>query len=301
MTRPIVVLGAASSIGIRPYDDGSSRRLDAAPEALRLEGLVERLGARDSGDVPSPPYRDRIRPPGRARNEAEVASYSRALAERVRVAVDRGAFVLLLGGDCSILLGALLGAREAVAGHVGLVYIDAHADFATPEESQTGSVASMDLALALGRGDTPLARLAGDEPLVRAEHVVLLARRDDAEAWYGDALARSGILDLTGTAVAELGVERTLDAVRDRVQRADGFWLHVDVDVLDPEVMPAVDSPEPGGLGLEELAALVGPLARDPSALGMEVTIYDPHLDPTREGAGRLTDFLEKALVGSSA
>src|SRR4030095_6605913 len=100
------------------------------------------------------------------------------------------------------VLGGLLGARRAVGGAVGLAYVDAHADFATPEESQTGSVASMCLALSVGRGDTPLARLAGDGPLVNEENVALLGRRDAAEPWYGHAaLAASQILDLSDAAL----------------------------------------------------------------------------------------------------
>jgi arginase len=143
------------------------------------------------------PYREYVRPPDRARNEAEVAAYSVSLGKRVATAVGDGSFVVLLGGDCSIVLGALLGARQAAGGAIGLAYVDGHADFATLQESQTGSVASMCLGLAVGRGDTPLARLAGSNPLVESRDVALLGSRDAADAWYGhEALAASEILDL---------------------------------------------------------------------------------------------------------
>lgn len=301
--RRTVIIGAPSNIGIRPYDDGRLRGLDLAPRVLRERALAERLGASDLGDVEPPTYRDRERPAGRARNEAEVESYSRALADRTAPAVVRGAFTLLLGGDCSILLGALLGARQALARPIGLVYVDAHADFATPQESSTGSIASMDLAMAVGRGDTPLARLtAGEGPLVRAHDVALIGRRDQAEAWYGhEALATSDVLDLPMDRITEAGVGRTADAVLGRVGRSElgGFWIHLDADVLDPEVMPAVDSPEPGGFGFDDLAALITPWARHPRALGMELTIYDPLLDPTGDAADRLVDFLEAVIGGS--
>lgn len=302
MDRPIAIVGAPSSIGIRPYDDGGTRRLDLAPGILRAQGLAARLSARDRGDVSPPPYRDLERPPGRARNEEGVVAYSRALAERVGAAADEGAFVLLLGGDCSILLGALLGVRGDAP--VGLAYIDAHADFATPRESLTGSVASMDLALAVGRGETPLSRLAGAEPLVRADDVVLIGRRDHGESWYGhEALRASGVLDLPHETARELGPDGTARAALSRLARPGlaGFWIHVDADVLDPGVMPAVDSPLGGGLELEELADLLAPLARHPRALGMQLTIYDPSLDPERTAAGRLADLLERALGGTGA
>ena len=304
MRRPIAIVGAPSSIGIRPYDDGTVRRLDLAPAALRRQGIVRRLGARDHGDVIPEPYRDVERVAGRPRNEREVADYSRRLASRVGEAAADGAFVLLLGGDCSVVLGALLGVR-ARSRAAGLVYVDAHSDFATPAESRTGSAASMCLGLAVGRGEgeTVLARLDGGAPLVRGERVVLVGRRDEAEPWYGqEALASLGVLDLDHAAVRALGAaataHRALDHLSERA--ADGFWIHVDADVLDPSVVPAVDSPEPGGLGLDELVDLLVPLVHHPAALGLELTIYDPALDPGGESAARLAAALERAL-GSEA
>jgi arginase len=303
MRRPVTVMGAPSSIGIRPYDEsGEARHLDRAPGTLRELGVVTRFGAADLGDVLPPPYRDYTRPPGRARNEEGVMSYSRSLADRVAVGLDDGRFVVVLGGDCSIVLGCLLGASRR-AGRIGLAYVDGHADFATPEESQTGSVASMCLALAVGHGDTPLARLAGSKPLVHAEDVALIGRRDASEPSYGHAaLGVSGILDLPDAAFAP-GGSAVASAALARVGRADlgGFWIHVDCDVLNPQVMPAVDSPEPGGPGIDELAALLAPLVDHPRALGMQLTLYDPSLDPDRSCAVRLVALLETLLGRRSA
>lgn len=304
MTRSMTIVGAPSSIGIRPYDDGGVRRLDLAPGALREQGLTRRLAARDAGDVLPPPYRDLVRPPGRPRNEQGVADYCRALGRQVAAAAADGEFVLVLGGDCSIVLGCLLGARRPGGPPVGLVYIDAHSDFATPELSRTGSAASMCLALAVGRGDTPLARLGGDAPLASAENVVLVGRRDDADApWYGqDALRTSPLLDLPHAVVREQGPVAIARAVLERLDRPGlgGFWIHVDADVLDPVALPAVDSPEPGGLEIEELAELLAPLVRHPRALGLELTIYDPALDSDRTSAARLVALLERAFGQTS-
>jgi len=197
------------------------------------------------------------------------------------------------------LLGALLGARRAAGGGIGLAYVDGHADFATPQESRTGSVASMCLGLAVGRGDTPLARLAGSNPLVESRDVALLGRRDAADPWYGhEALAASEILDLPDEALRARGLPA---AAADSLARLaspnlSGFWVHMDVDVLNPIEMPAVDSPEPGGPTVNEIVDLLAPLVRHPRALGMELSIYDPALDPDRACAGRLVTLLETLL-----
>jgi arginase len=202
-----------------------------------------------------------------------------------------------------VVLGSLLGLRPRGGPPIGLAYVDGHADFATPEESLTGSAASMCLALAVGRGDTPLARLSADGPLVRAEDTVLIGRRDHAEPWYGhDALRAAPLLDLPDDAVRERGLDGTARATLERLDTLEGgFWIHVDADVLDPVDLPAVDSPEPGGLRLAELRDLLRPLVHNPRARGMEFTIYDPELDPQRVGAARLTTLLAEVLAAPGA
>lgn len=304
MVRRVAVVGAASSLGIRPYDDGTVRQLHLAPETLREQGLIGHLAARDHGDVVPPLYVDFVRPGKRPRNESGVVRYSHALAQRVADAGADGSFVLVLGGDCSILLGCLLGVQARDGERAGLVYVDGHTDFATPEESVTGSVAAMCTAFAVGRGDSPLARLAGDAPLVREADVVLIGRRDQAHgAIYGQAaLGASAILDLPHTAVRERGPDETARTALAHLARSGvrRFWIHVDADVLDPSVMPAVDSPEPNGMSVDELIQLVRPLVADPRAAGLELTIYDPHFDPDRECATILASLLERTLAPGS-
>jgi arginase len=148
----------------------------------------------------------------------------------------------------------------------------------------------MCLALAAGIGETPLARLAGKQPLVRQEDIVILGRRDDndPDPWYGqDVITKSPMLDVPDAELRRIGLRSAASRALERVTAAgvDGFWIHVDADVLDPDAVPAVDSPEPGGLGVDELAELIAPLAKHHGALGMELTIYDPQLDPDHRSA----------------
>ena len=81
MNRPIGIIGAPSSIGIKPYENGEPRALDGAPGVYRRLGLVSRVRAEDYGDVTPPPYRDFTRPSGRPRNESEMVGYNRELAD----------------------------------------------------------------------------------------------------------------------------------------------------------------------------------------------------------------------------
>ena len=117
----------------------------------------------------------------------------------------------------------------------------------------------------------------------------MIGRRDAAEPWYGHAaLAASPILDIPGAALSDRGAIDVAAAPPKRLtssgssEEPRGFWIHVDADVINPTVMPAVDSPTPGGPTIEELVDLLTPLVRHPRALGLELTIYDPGLDPDR-------------------
>ena len=299
MARAIGVVGAPSSIGVRPYDDGMVRHVNRAPQVLRERGLIARLRAEDFGDVAPPPYQDFVRPRNRPRNEQQLVAYSKSLGARVYGAIAHGRFGIVLGGDCSVVLACLLAARHKASGEVGLVYVDAHADFASPEESRTGSAASMSLSLATGRIHSPLARLAGRSPLVDAHRVALIGRRDMAKDWYGHAaLAKSSILDLPGSQLLTDDRGELAATTLDRVASdARGFWIQVDADVLNPSVMSAVDSPEPGGPAPHELVRLLAPLVRHPRALGLSLTVYDPALDPDRSCARRLVNMLEALLA----
>jgi arginase len=268
----VTILGAPTELGLKPYDDGTPRGTRDAPRCLRERGLGDRLRAQDAGDVSAPSYRDFVRPPGGVRNEDLVHDHVCALAG---VLSSLSGFPLVLGGDCSILLGSLLGLRGDR--ELGLVYLDGHSDFNTPGTSETGGVAGMDLALATGHGDSILSSLGGGRPLVRAEHVVALGVR---EGDFGDS-----------------GIVRT-DTAEDALLRLHGrdFFIHLDVDVLDPFWMPFVDEPAEQGLTPDELVSALARLAHHPRARGVEVTIYDPRQDPFGEGATLIVDILEKAL-----
>ncbi|HEY7369561.1 MAG TPA: arginase family protein [Thermoanaerobaculia bacterium] len=300
-TRQISILGARTNLGLGTYEDtGLPRHANEAVDVYRRLGVIDRLGARGLGDVPAPAYRDLEWPPGKIRNELEIVEYSRLLAARVAAAVESGDFLLLLGGDCSVLLGALLGLGRYE--RVGLAYIDGHADINHLAVSTTGGAAGMDLALALGRGTSPLAHLRqpAGAPLVRGADVAVLGRRYGAESnWEpGEVLREEGILDLKYEAVRKDPAAAARQAL-ERIARPElpGFWIHLDADVIDSKRMWAVDSPDPGGLSLEELAELLSPLARHPKAIGLQVTIYDPGLDPTSECGERIVNVLERALA----
>jgi arginase len=271
------VLDAPCNLGLRPPAPGFEPGVRRLADALRACGLVRRLGADDAGRVDAPAY------VSVEVNRAALPDYTRLLADRVGALLDAGAQPLVLGGDCSILLGAMLALKRR--GHFGLVHVDGHLDFRHAGWSdEVGAVAGEDLAGVTGRLEPALSHIDGLGPYVLDEDAVHLGYR---EPWPPEESA------VAQTGITVLG----LDDLRARgpVVPAVPYWVHLDADVLDSALLPAVDSPFPGGLSFEELSALLRTLLDGP-VVGVQITVFDPDLDPDGSQAGALTDCLVSSL-----
>jgi arginase len=299
MTRRIAVLDAPSNLGLRPPTPTTVPGCAKAPGALRDHGLVTRLSARDAGCLTPPRYDPGNWRPGDGVCQAtKIAGYSVRLADRIGAIIDANEFPVVVGGDCSILLGAAVAINrlaEELGGRTGLVFVDGHSDFRHPGNANyVGAAAGEDLALVTGRGQVELAGIENRRPYLRDADVVVLGIREHDE--YRMDLQAAGIAMRPVPELRGEGAARTARWARDQLADCAGFWLHVDVDVLDPAVMPAVDAPDDGGIAHRELELLVAGLVGDDSCLGVEVTVFDPDHDPEGSYAAELTDTLVTAL-----
>ncbi|MEU9508326.1 arginase family protein [Micromonospora sp. NPDC048170] len=304
MMRRIAVLDAPSNLGLRPPTSTSVPGCGKAPGALRDQGLLARLRARDAGCLTPPRYDPGDWRPGDGVCHArEIADYSVALAERIGSIIDRSEFPLVLGGDCSILLGSALAMHrlgEAVGGRIGLVFVDGHSDFRHPgNASYVGAAAGEDLALVTGRGQADLAAIEGRRPYFRDIDVVVLGIRAQDE--YRLDLQAAGITTRPVPALRAEGAARTAQWAHEQLADCAGYWVHIDVDVLDPAVMPAVDAPDPGGIAFAELEILLAGLVDTPHCLGVELTVFDPDYDPDGAYAAEIVNTVVAGLRPVSA
>jgi arginase len=293
--RSIVVVDAPSNLGLAPPRPGAEPGCRGLASALRGRDILGRIGAKEGGKIDSPPYSPDVDPATGIRNGGALRAFSIDLAESIESFVRDGSFPVVLGGDCGILVGNMLALRRI--GRFGLAFMDGHLDFRHPGNSEiVGAAAGADLALVTGRGPDRIADIDGLGPLVRDGDVVALGEREDYPEWrdiHGTDIAvwDLGELRALGPAQAALKLVGRMEA-----GGVDGFWIHLDADVLDDAIMPAVDSRQPGGLSYSELVELLAVLLRHGLAVGMEVTIFDPELDPTGEIADGLTDALVEAF-----
>ncbi|MEV0841398.1 arginase family protein [Actinocatenispora sera] len=297
--KPVTVLDAPSNLGLTPPTAGAVPGCAKAPGALRDHDLLARLDAHDAGCVVPPRYDPGDWAPGDGVNQADqVADYAVRLAERLAMLLAGDAFPVVLGGDCSILLGSALALRRRGAEdgtRYGLVFIDGHTDFRHPGNADyVGAAGGEELALVTGRGDARLTNIDGLKPYLRESDIVVLGIRDD-DAYRMDITA-AGIPHRTVPVLRAEGMPRTAAWAASLLSDTAGFWVHLDTDVLDPTVLPAVDAPSDGGIGYGELEHLVADLVAVPGCLGIEVTVFDPDYDPDGRFAGELVDALVAGL-----
>jgi arginase family enzyme len=276
-----------------PIDSsGAGRGEEHAPSAVVAAGLLERIDVHAVVESDAR-IRDSSRDPASGVIGADqIRRAAEAIASDVRSAVGSGGTPLVVGGDCTLLLGVFLGVARPTA----LWFVDGHADFFDGETSRTGEAADMDLAILTGHG--PPGLLARAEPLVAPAAVALLGHRPD-DLGPGTA-TENGRIDpdifaLTSVEIRKLAPRSVGEEVAGR--SSGPAWVHVDLDVLDERVLPAVSYPQSLGLDWRELVELVQPLAASPDLVGMSVADLNPDLDPDGRHARRTVDALAEILV----
>ncbi|GAA0322937.1 arginase family protein [Actinoallomurus spadix] len=302
--RSIAVLDAPSNLGLRPPREGHQPGVRGLAAALRGHGLVDRLGAADAGRVEPPPYSFDGDPVTGYRNGPAIAEFSVRLADRVGDLLDAGRFPLVLGGDCGIALGPALALRRR--GAYGFVYLDGHDDYSPllDPASRHGRFTAGGTALALitGHGPAALTGIEGLGPYIAEEHAVHIGAQyepEDLELFDIERFRTSPIHRYPIEYVRAHGASAAAEAARRDLAAApvEGHWIHIDADVLDRSVMPAVDSPNPDGLSVPEFTEVLAILLADPRVAGMHVGIYDPELDPSGEAGRALAGALVSALI----
>jgi arginase len=268
---------------------------ERAPAALRAAGLVERLQSlgyevTDLGDCAVQTFQPDDEHP-RARNVRGVLAALNDLKPRVEQAVKSGALPLILGGDCSIALATIAGARRYYR-NVSLVYVDRDADLNIPATTSSGCVDGMVVSHVVGRGAPELVRFWGEPPLVREPDVTLFGfeRLDAPEQEF---LTRSPIRRYRADDISRQGVAAAAQAALERVHAAaHEFVLHFDVDTISSEDFRATNYPGSGGLRLDQVREALTVFARQSTLAAFEITVYNPELDADGSGAKTILELI---------
>ena len=290
-SKRYAIVEAPSILGLKPTG------VELLPERLLANGLAEQIQARRAARVETPEYDAHRDSETGTLNARAIAEWSPRLADAVESVLSEGEFPVVLGGDCSIVLGTALALRRH--NRFGLLFIDGHADFYQPSANPNGEAASMDLAFVTGHGPKLLTDLEGRRPLIRDDDAVAFAFRDaDEQAEYGSQPLPPNLRAYELDAVRKLGIEAASRAAVAHLTRPElnGFLIHVDVDCLNDAIMPAVDYRIPGGLWWSELDVVLRTALSSGRAVAIEIAIYNPKLDPEGRAGRKLSSVLAGAL-----
>ncbi|HYV88949.1 MAG TPA: arginase family protein [Candidatus Polarisedimenticolia bacterium] len=298
--KPISIIEAPLAVGIGLA--GTERM----SRSLLDSGLASRLQA-DIAAGPGPAdWPQTPDPETGVPNPKAVGDWLLKLGASVEREIGRGRFPVVLGGDCTVLLGSMLGAKRK--GAAGLLFIDGHTDYTVPGVRQgawDAETASMDLALVTGVGKPQnLARLDPAGPLVTPQYTSVFGFRDDDQvAKHGGGDPRAAGIhcqSLQDILIAGFGTS-SANALQRVLSSGKPFWIHLDLDVLDDAVMPANDHRLADGLSIGEVVAIVRRAIATGQAAGINVTIFNPDLDWDGSVARRITDMLAAALAPAAA
>ena len=286
-------------IGV-PMDLGADRRgVDIGASAIRYAGLNDQLRrldyeVHDIGNIVVP--QPESQPSGNARLKylEPIIKVAQQLADTVTDALKANEFPLILGGDHSIALGSMTGVTR-LHKDIGVLWIDAHADFNTEETTPSGNIHGMILAALAGLGNSRLTGIDGWTPKLNAQRIVIIGARD-LDHGERDLLRTHQIHVFTMTDIDQRGISDVMrEALAIAGTASDGIHLSLDMDALDPVHAPGVGTPVRGGLSYREAHLAMELIADSGRLIAMDVVEVNPILD--RENA---TALLAVELVMSA-
>jgi arginase len=224
-----------------------------------------------------------------------IIPMARRVAGAVATSVQAGHFPLVLGGDHSLSAGSIRGAAKHK--RLGVIWVDAHADFNTHETTPSGNIHGMPLAALCGLGDDRLVCLWDETtPALDPRRVAVIGARD-LDSGEKRNLREAGVMVQSMEQVDRIGMVAALEKAIDRVSRdVDGIYLSFDMDALDPRHAPGVGTPVQGGLTFREAHLACEVVAETGKLVGMDLVEVNPILDIQNQTAILAVEFICSAL-----
>lgn len=284
-----------------PMDLGADRRgVDMGPSAIRYASLNEKLrllghDVDDLGSVHAPDPDTRSPGDAKLKYLEQIVACAEELAERVKDAIIGGSLPIVMGGDHSVALGSVSGAANA-QGTIGVIWIDAHADYNTDQTTPSGNIHGMILAALAGYGDARLVNAAGPGPHVDPRRIVVIGARDldDGERAL---LHSTGVHVRTMTDIDRKGIYAvTQEAIDIATQGATGLHVSFDMDAVDPSEAPGVGTPVPGGITYREAHLAMELIAESARLTSLDLVEVNPILDRENRTAILATELALSAV-----
>ncbi len=285
-------------IGV-PIDLGQSKRgVDMGPAALRYAGLAARLtelGCRvhDSGNI-EVPIRETVADEELLHYLPSVRTTCQAVYAAARSAVEEGQIPLFIGGDHTLAIGSIGGSTHREP--AGLIWIDAHGDFNTPQTTLTNNIHGMTLAVLMGDGYPELVDVGRPGPKLVAEDVVMIGIRE-LDPGERVRLKESGITVYSMRDIDERGMNAVMREALERLEHRERLHVSLDMDALDPQAGPGVGTLSPGGITCREAQLMMEIIADSERCSALDIVEINPIFDHHNQTA-RLAVELTASLFG---
>lgn len=278
--REVYIVEFPSNLGLKEPQAGKEPGVKRLPDWFQRHNLHKILDPENTLRLDPPKYNNTKDSETQILNVNSLIEYAREQAYLVNNLLTRNKFPFILGGDCSILLGSAIALKQK--GNYALFYLDGHTDFMDISLSETGGVGGMAASIVTGNGHEKLTNILNLSPYIKEENLWCVGNREYDDE-YENEIRNSSATYISLKALREKGISNCTTAFLSEVKKKnlDGFWLHIDVDVLNDTIMPCVDSRTPDGLTYDEFNELTSYLFQSNKLCGLEITILDPDLDTT--------------------
>ena len=278
--KDVYIVEFPSNLGLKEPQPGKEPGVKKLPDWLWKHNLHKFIPHKDIIRIDPPKYSNSRDTETQILNANSLVEYAREQAYLLNNLLTQNKFPFILGGDCSILLGSAIALKQK--GNYGLFYLDGHTDFMDISLSETGGVGGMAASIVTGNGHERLTNILNLSPYIKEENLWCVGNREYDDE-YENEIRNSTATYLSLEMLRKQGIENCVSSFLSEIKdkNLDGFWLHIDVDVLNDSIMPCVDSRTPDGLTYDEFNELISYLFQSEKLSGLEITILDPDLDPT--------------------
>ena len=291
--KEVCIVEFPSNLGLKEPQPGKEPGVKNLPNWFWKHNLHKAINHKDVLRLDPPRYTNIRETETNILNANALVDYAREQAYLINNLLSQNKLPFIVGGDCSILLGSAIALKQK--GNYGLFYLDGHTDFMDVSLSETGGVGGMAASIVTGNGHKKLTDILNLSPYIKEENLWCVGNREYDDE-YENEIRNSAATYLSLRELRKQGISIAVESFLLEVKNKnlDGFWLHIDVDVLNDAIMPCVDSRTPDGLTYQEFNELTSYLFQNEKLSGLEITILDPDLDPT----GQYTrDFVKNITI----
>lgn len=279
MKRDINIFEFPLNLGLKKKEHESEPGVRKLPDWLRKFDFHQEINPQHIFRLEAPDYSMEFDQESGVLNADGIVEYAQKQADFILKNHKEDSFNIMLGGDCSILIGTAVALKKL--GNYGLFYLDGHTDFIPVHLSETAAVAGLDLAIVTGMGHEKLTNIQGLKPYFLEENIFCAGNAETHDEEYVGQIINSDIHYFDLYELRKNGFGKTAEDFLQMVssKALDGFFIHLDVDVLKDELMPAVDSRMEDGIEYENLREILKPLLHSPLCFGIQITVLDPDYD----------------------